>query len=278
MKPGTVKGLEPMSNADFSRTLTHPLSFVPTMGALHEGHLSLIRIAREYSPNVVVSIFVNPLQFENPDDLARYPRTLESDVSLAEGAGATYVWAPEFQEIYPSDPEIIPAGDLGGRFEGVHRFGHFDGVLTVVKRLFDLVQPEYAIFGEKDYQQLFLVKEMVNRLSLPVRIIPGPLIRESDGLAMSSRNIRLTPEGRKEATIISQALLSSSNTKNISEARRELHRVLATEPGFTLDYAEIINEETFDLADESTMHPRALVAGWVDGVRLIDNMRISGRE
>ena len=258
--------------------LPHPRAFVPTMGALHEGHLSLIRLARQYSPNVLVSIFVNPLQFENPEDLARYPRTFESDIALAEEAGATYVWAPEFDEIYPSDPQIIPAGELGGRFEGVHRFGHFDGVLTVVKRLFDVVQPEYAIFGEKDFQQLFLVRAMVDRLSLPVQIIPAPLIREPDGLAMSSRNIRLTPEGRRAATIISKALFSSSKMSTPSKAKEELHRILATESGFTLDYAEIINEDTFELADESTRLPRALVAGWVDGVRLIDNMKISGKE
>ena len=165
--------------------LNHPLAFVPTMGALHAGHLSLIEIAKTFSPEVVVSIFVNPLQFENSEDLAKYPRPLELDIKLAENAGASFVWAPTFEEIYPSDPTIIPAGEIGNTFEGVHRFGHFDGVLTVVKRLFDLVKPEYAIFGEKDFQQLFLIKKMVAELNLPIQIIAAPIIRDSDGLALS---------------------------------------------------------------------------------------------
>ncbi len=254
--------------------LKHPLAFVPTMGALHAGHQSLIELARTKATNVLVSIFVNPLQFENPDDLAKYPRTLDVDRTLAEAAGATQIWAPTVEEIYPSDPDIISAGELGNKFEGVHRFGHFDGVLTVVKRLFHLTQPEIAVFGEKDFQQLFLIKRMVTELELPIRIMSAPIIRESDGLAMSSRNIRLDFEARASATIISTALSESATEKNLTKARAKLHKVLATEPAFAIDYAEIIDEDTFEIATEETAKPRALVAGWLGGVRLIDNMAV----
>jgi len=252
--------------------LKHPLAFVPTMGALHEGHLSLIEIAKSLSPEVVISIFVNPLQFENSEDLAKYPRPLELDIKLAEGAGASYVWAPTFEEIYPSDPTIIPAGEIGNTFEGVHRFGHFDGVLTVVKRLFDLVKPEYAIFGEKDFQQLFLIRKMVADLELPVQIIAAPIIRESDGLAMSSRNIRLSESDRSKAAVISKALGEATLKNGIEAQRATLAKVLASEPDFIVDYAEIIDEESFQVASDSSINTRAIIAGWLSGVRLIDNM------
>ena len=256
-------------------TLKHPLAFVPTMGALHAGHQSLIELAKAECSEVVVSVFVNPLQFENPEDLAKYPRDLDGDATKAESAGATYVWAPTVEEIYPAKPEIISAGDFGNLFEGVHRFGHFDGVLTVVKRLFDLTQPEVAVFGEKDYQQLFLIKKMVRELALPIKIIDGPIIREEDGLAMSSRNVRLNKDDRAAALVISKALREASSAKNLKGARESLHKILATENNFILDYAEIIDEATFEIAGADCTTPRALVAGWINGVRLIDNMVIS---
>ena len=255
--------------------LKHPLAFVPTMGALHAGHQSLIEIAKSNCSNVLVSIFVNPLQFENPEDLAKYPRDLEGDIEKAESAGATFVWSPELEEIYPDNPEIISAGDLGNKFEGVHRFGHFDGVLTVVKRLFELASPEIAVFGEKDFQQLFLIKKMVNELDLGVRIIDAPIIREEDGLAMSSRNVRLNKESRAASLVISKALNEARGAKSIKSARDVLHKVLATEPNFLLDYAEIIDADSFEIAGATCASPRALVAGWISGVRLIDNMVIS---
>ena len=254
--------------------LKHPLAFVPTMGALHAGHQSLIELARTKSTNVLVSIFVNPLQFENPEDLAKYPRDLAGDIAKAESAGATFVWSPEVEEIYPADPQIIPAGELGNKFEGVHRFGHFDGVLTVVKRLFDLTNPEIAVFGEKDFQQLFLIKRMVKEFELPIQIISAPIIREPDGLAMSSRNVRLDFDGRSAATIISAALTQGAREKSVTKARAKIQKVLAQEESFALDYAEIIDEETFELATDETNLPRALIAGWIGGVRLIDNMAV----
>ena len=240
--------------------------FVPTMGALHAGHQSLIKLAKEKSDQVLVSIFVNPLQFENKDDLAKYPKTLEADLKLAELAGAAAVFAPSYEDIYPGEITKVEAGAIGNLYEGASRAGHFSGVLTVVKRLFDLTQPAAAIFGEKDFQQLFLIKQMVNQLSLPIEIIAAPIIREVDGLAMSSRNVRLDEGGRKSALIISEAL----NKDSISD----MHEVLATEPGFTLDYLEVIDEETFLPATSDSKNKRAIIAGWVNGVRLLDNKRM----
>ncbi|CAB4530670.1 unannotated protein [freshwater metagenome] len=255
--------------------LKHPLAFVPTMGALHAGHQSLITIAKSYAPNVLVSVFVNPLQFENPDDLAQYPRDLDGDAVKAESAGATFVWSPTIEEIYPAQPSIINAGELGNLFEGVHRFGHFDGVLTVVKRLFDLINPQFAVFGEKDFQQFFLIKKMVKELALPIEIIQAPIVREADGLAMSSRNIRLTSDSRTISLVLSRALESAAQEIDINKARKVLHEVLRAEPGFTIDYAEIIDENDFTLATEATLSPRAIIAGWINDLRLIDNMQMN---
>ena len=247
-------------------------AFVPTMGALHAGHLSLIELAKNYSDEVIVSIFVNPLQFENKDDLAKYPRDLEGDKKLALSAGATEIWAPSVDEIYPDNPSIISAGDLGNRYEGVNRPGHFDGVLTVVDRLFKHVQPKYAIFGEKDFQQLFLIKQWVHLNKIPVEIICAPLIRDSDGLALSSRNVRLGDQGRKSALVISQALRAAGTSL---DPKATMLEVLASEPGFTLDYAVVIDEASFEEATALTPNSRALIAGWVNGVRLLDNMQMS---
>lgn len=248
-----------------NRELKRPLAFVPTMGALHAGHESLIKLARSRCDEVVVSIFVNPLQFENKEDLANYPRTPELDIKKAESAGATYVWLPTFEEIYPGDPKIIPAGPVGNLFEGVHRFGHFDGVLTVVKRLFDLVMPNIALFGEKDFQQLFLIKRMVKELNLPIEIVAAPIIRDVDGLALSSRNIRLSEAGRKAALIISKALNEAKGNRD------QVRKILASESKFILDYAEVIDADTFEIASEETLNKRTIIAGWVEGVRLLDN-------
>ena len=241
-------------------------AFVPTMGALHAGHQSLIKLAKEKSDTVLVSIFVNPLQFENQEDLAKYPKTLEADLKLAEAAGATAVFAPSYEDVYPGEITKIEAGPIGNLYEGASRSGHFSGVLTVVKRLLDLTKPKYAIFGEKDFQQLFLIKQMVKQLNLPVEIIAAPIIREPDGLAMSSRNVRLDAAGRKFALIISKALSKDSIS--------EMHEVLATEPGFTLDYLSIIDEETFLPTTAESKNKRAIIAGWVNGVRLLDNKRM----
>jgi len=235
--------------------------FVPTMGALHAGHAALISAARKRSSHVVVSVFINPLQFNDPNDLKKYPRTPDKDRELAIAAGASEVWFPSVEDIYPTNPEVIKAGPIGEIFEGFSRPGHFDGVLTVVKRLFDLVQPDFAIFGEKDFQQLFLIKQMVKDFNLPVEILSHPTIRETDGLALSSRNIRLSPDDRAKATIIYKALKAG---------RDHINEVLASEPSWKTDYATVINPENFK--EEFAPKQRAIIAGWIGGIRLIDNM------
>ena len=245
-------------------------AFVPTMGALHAGHASLIKRAHEFSDTVVVSIFINPLQFENKDDLAKYPRTPELDIELASQAGATHLWLPTVDEIYPGEVQKISAGALGDIYEGVKRPGHFDGVLTVVNRLFELVKPKCAIFGEKDFQQLTLIKSMKS----DVEIIGAPTIRDADGLALSSRNVRLSDP--KAALVIYRALLAARNERSIDAARTTMKEVLASEAAFTLDYAEIINEDNFEIAQQNDANKRALIAGWVNGIRLIDNMPMNG--
>jgi len=235
--------------------------FVPTMGALHAGHAALISAARKRSNHVVVSVFVNPLQFNDPEDLKKYPRTPDRDREIALEAGATEVWFPTYEEIYPSNPVLIEAGPVGNLFEGTSRPGHFSGMLTVVKRLFDLVQPDFAIFGEKDFQQLFLIKEMVKQFNLPIDIVSHPIVREADGLAMSSRNVRLSAEDRQKALIIYKALKSG---------RENLRKVLDSEPAWKTDYATVINPENFK--EEFAPKQRAIIAGWIGGIRLIDNM------
>ncbi|CAN2230624.1 PanC Panthothenate synthetase [actinobacterium SCGC AAA044-D11] len=252
--------------------LKHPVALVPTMGALHAGHASLIEIARKFSSEVVVSIFVNPLQFENPNDFSTYPKSIDTDVKLATASGATKVWVPTFDEIYPNDPVLISSGEIGNLFEGVHRFGHFDGMLTVVKRLFDLASPKYAIFGEKDFQQLFLIKQMVAQMKLPIEIIQAPTIRETNGLAMSSRNQKLSVAERESAAGIYTALSAAKSASDLNSARLELSKGVLAIPNFLLDYAEIIDADTFAVADDSTANCRAIVAGWINGIRLIDNM------
>lgn len=258
--------------------LSRPLSFVPTMGALHQGHAALIARARQYSESVLVSDFVNPLQFSDQSDLAKYPHTPEIDIEIAAGAGATGIWFPRIDEIYPSTAEAteqISPDPIGEMYEGVSRKGHFAGVLTVVNRLFVLVEPRWAFFGEKDFQQLFLIKAMVAQQNLPITIIGVPTVRDQDGLALSSRNVRLSPADRASALVISRALRAASEEAKVALMNSVLHAVLETEAGFVLDYAAIIDEDTFELAGETTSRKRALVAGWINGVRLLDNMSMN---
>ena len=243
-------------------------AFVPTMGALHSGHQSLFKIAASHNENVLASIFINPLQFENAEDLAKYPRTPEKDIEMAQAAGVTHLWFPRYEELYPEGFEKLSAGPLGDLYEGASRPGHFDGVVTVVSRLFELSQPQCAIFGEKDFQQLALIK----KIKTEVEIIAAPTIRESDGLALSSRNVRLDPAARKVATVISRALFAASQAETLKSAQTLMLQILSNEATFTCDYAEIIDENEFIPASESTLHARAIIAGWINGIRLIDNM------
>jgi pantoate--beta-alanine ligase len=233
------------------------------MGALHAGHASLFTSASKFSDAVAASIFINPLQFENKEDLLKYPKTPDADIELAQRSGVTHLWFPQHNEIYPEGFQTLKAGSIGNLYEGASRPGHFDGVVTVVNRLFQLVKPTFAVFGEKDFQQLRLVEAIAG----DVEIIRAPIIREEDGLAMSSRNVRLTPEGRAAAPIIFKAL-------SAAKSESELQEILKSEPFFELDYATFIDEETFMPASKESKKVRAIVAGWINGVRLLDNMQM----
>lgn len=230
------------------------IGFVPTMGALHEGHLELIRRARRENDWVVVSIFLNPTQFNDAGDYHAYPGNLEKDSELAGKAGADVIFAPGKEELYPDDYRYrITETDLSRRFEGAHRPGHFDGVLTVVMKLFNLVRPDRAYFGEKDYQQLRLIEGMVKAFFLAVKIVPVPTVRETDGLAMSSRNALLSKEGRQRAPVFHHSLVEHSA---VEEARASL-----VSQGITVEYIEDYQN-------------RRLGAVVIDNVRLIDNVPI----
>ena len=250
-------------------------TFVPTMGALHAGHASLFQLAKTKSDFVVASIFVNPLQFESLQDLELYPRTPDQDIELAAASGVTHLWLPTQSEVYPENFPKVSAGPMGENFEGANRVGHFDGVVTVVSRLFQLVRPARAIFGEKDFQQLSLIKELAQRSYKDIEILAAPTIRESDGLALSSRNIRLNESDRAVATAIYKALLAAKASKDIATARTAMNQIFNDVPGFKLDYAQVIDEDTFAIATDSTPNQRAIIAGWLNGVRLIDNMQMS---
>ena len=249
-----------------ARQLPSACAFVPTMGALHAGHASLFALAKKYSDDVVASIFINPLQFESKEDLAQYPRTPDIDIAIADAAGVTHLWLPIQSEIYPDRYAKKSAGPMGDIYEGKSRAGHFDGVLTVVHQFFELLKPKVAIFGEKDFQQLQLIKTIAG----DIEIVTAPTIREGDGLALSSRNMRLTEEGRNAAQVIYRALTQANSES-------ELREILASESAFTLDYADFIDEKTFAHAQSDTQDIRAIVAGWINGVRLIDNISMGNR-
>ena len=249
-----------------ARQLPSACAFVPTMGALHAGHASLFALAKKYSDDVVASIFINPLQFESKEDLAQYPRTPDIDIAIADPAGVTHLWLPTQSEIYPDGYAKKSAGPMGDIYEGKSRPGHFDGVLTVVHQFFELLKPKVAIFGEKDFQQLQLIKTIAG----DIEIVTAPTIREGDGLALSSRNMRLTEEGRSAAHVIYRALTQANSES-------ELREILASESAFILDYADFIDEKTFAHAQSDTQDIRAIVAGWINGVRLIDNVSMGNR-
>lgn len=258
------------------------VGFVPTMGALHEGHASLMRVAREHVAGgpVVVSIFVNPLQFGAGEDLDRYPRTLEADLKLCEREGVDIVFAPSGNDVYPGgEPQVtIEPGPLATVLEGRTRPGHFRGVLTVVAKLFGLVRPDVAVFGQKDYQQLVLIRRMVADLCLPVEVVGAETERESDGLALSSRNSYLDDEQRREAVVLNRTLRAAQNAAKygvdaaLSAARAELRASTAVD----LDYLAITTPDLEELPAQADLPPgteaRILIAARVGTTRLIDNL------
>jgi pantoate--beta-alanine ligase len=249
------------------------------MGALHAGHRTLLAAARETGLPVIASIFVNPRQFGSSADLALYPRTLDQDLEMCADEGVSVVWAPSVEEMYPQgEPTVmVSSGALGGRLEGVARPNHFDGVLTVVAKLFGQVDPEVAVFGEKDAQQAFLVRQMVVDLDLRVSVRTETTVRDTDGLALSSRNQRLSPAGRAAATALSRALgAAASAADGGPEAVRSAAKsVLDAEPGLVLDYLALVDPENFaEISNDRSGEVQVLVAGVVEGTRLIDNVRV----
>lgn len=257
------------------------VAFVPTMGALHEGHLSLVRLARQRAERVVASIFVNPTQFNNPDDLARYPRTPENDAAMLEYAGCDLLFLPAVEEIYPpgSVTRVDVAGPPAEGFEGDFRPGHFRGVATVVTTLFHLVRPDVAIFGEKDAQQLAVVQRLVKDLGLPIEIVPGPTLRETDGLAMSSRNVHLSVEERRAATVLFRALSAANAAMDAGERRgdeiaRLMRSVLSTEPLAEVEYASAVDALSFTPLATLTGSVVLPLAVRIGKTRLIDNFRL----
>ena len=253
------------------------MAFVPTMGALHDGHLALIKLARQFSEKVLVSIYVNPTQFESEEDLAKYPKTLANDLKLAASAGADWVWTPSVDEIYPEgieNVELVPAGPVGDLYEGASRPNHFSGVLTVINRLFSITKPRYAVFGEKDYQQLFLIKKFAQERFPDIKIINGETIRDPNGLALSSRNSRLTSVELEVARVLPtiQREVKSTHCICSSEIREVAHEVVNAQSGFTLDYLEVVDPATLlTVSDDFQGLVQVLFAGWIGSVRLIDN-------
>ncbi len=247
------------------KVLPGRVAVVMTMGALHEGHARLLREARELADSVVVTIFVNPLQFGAGEDLDRYPRTLEADLAVCAREGVDLVWAPDPTEVYGPEPAVtVCAGRLGTVLEGASRPGHFDGVLTVVLKLMHLVRPHVALFGQKDAQQLACIRAMVRDLDVPVDVVAVPTVREADGLALSSRNRYLSPPERAAALALSRALA----TGDVARGRA----VLAAEPGVVPDYLERVRSDTFLPDPDGDL---LVVAARVGTTRLIDNVPLA---
>ena len=258
------------------------VALVPTMGALHKGHLSLINIAQQQADIVVCSIFVNPTQFTDPKDLEKYPRPLEHDINMLKEAGCNVVFMPTVKEMYPTFPTPenwhIDLGPAEFILEGEFRKGHYQGVTQIVKKLFDAVMPDVAFFGQKDFQQVLMIKNMVDYFNLDVEIISCPIIREDDGLAMSSRNIHLSPNDRKNALVLSEALgyvKEHINKTDLTELLSAAKTMINKTEGVELDYFTIADEETLmPISGKVTNQAVALVAAKVGETRLIDNMII----
>jgi pantoate--beta-alanine ligase len=277
-----IRGVrETLAACERERARGRSVGFVPTMGALHEGHASLFLRARDERDLVVASIFVNPLQFDDPADLAGYRRDEERDLSALSDLGVDLAFVPGVEEMYPrGEPEVtVDPGPLADRFEGASRPGHFRGVATVVAKLFHAVGPCAAYFGEKDAQQLAVIRAMVRDLAFPVELVPCPTVREPDGLAMSSRNGRLSPEQREAAGCLFLALseaaeLAKGGERDAARLVAAMAREVGATPQARLDYSAVVDDETFEDVATVSGPARALVAAWFGDVRLIDNLRL----
>jgi pantoate--beta-alanine ligase len=263
--------------------LPQPIGFVPTMGALHQGHISLIEKANQENKTTICSIFVNPTQFNNPQDLEKYPRTIEKDIALLKKANCSVLFLPNSKTMYPDGFIKIENFDYKGldlTMEASKRPGHFDGVITIVKKLFEIIKPQNAYFGEKDFQQLSIVQLLCNTYKIPVNIVPCAIVREPDGLAMSSRNVRLNEEERSIAAHIPMLLKKGiqlfKENKNSFEIINSIEMEMKKYKLFTLEYFCITNQDTLNENKIDNNKPlRAFIAANIGNVRLIDNMEIS---
>jgi pantoate--beta-alanine ligase len=258
------------------------VGFVPTMGALHAGHLSLVRTARAQTEVVIASVFVNPRQFGPNEDFSRYPRDPEKDAALLASEKTDYLFLPSVEEMYaPGATSWVAVEDLSDKLDGRSRPGHFHGVTTVVAKLFNIVQPDMAFFGQKDAAQVAIVSKMVDDLNFDVRIVVCPIVREADGLAMSSRNAYLTPEQRKQALVLYRSLmrvqmLADRGERSASRLKVAGEQVMAEEPAVKLDYFEIVDRRTLDPVADISGSALVAVAAYVGRTRLIDNIVLAG--
>lgn len=255
------------------------VGLVPTMGALHEGHASLVQRSVEENDVTVVSVFVNPTQFNDKGDLERYPRTLDADCALLSSLGANYVFAPSVEEVYPEpDTRVFDFAPLDKVMEGVYRPGHFNGVAQIVSKLFMYVEPDRAYFGEKDFQQLAIIREMVRQLGFKLQVVGCPIVREKDGLALSSRNTLLTPEQRITALAISKTLFASldyAKLHTLTETKQMVEQAIAGTEGLELEYYEVVDGNTLQpvASWDDTDYIVGCITVYCGKVRLIDNIR-----
>lgn len=274
----TIPDLKSWSRAQ--RVAGRRIGLVPTMGFLHEGHLALVDEARRWAQAVVLSIFVNPLQFGPGEDLARYPRDLPRDRALASTRGVDALFVPSAAAMYPPGSEVrVVPGPIAERWEGAARPGHFSGVLTVVAKLFHLVEPDLVCFGQKDVQQLTLVRRMVRDLDWPVEIVAVPTVREPDGLALSSRNAYLGEKDRRRAVVLSRALQAAHRAWHGGETRpaaleAAMRYELSTEPTVTVEYISVADPEALAPVDTADQHSVVAIAARIGGTRLIDNIKL----
>jgi len=253
------------------------MGFVPTMGALHAGHLALVDYAREHCDNLVVSIFVNPLQFDRADDLSGYPRTWQADLDLCSAHGVDVIYYPDADAMYPAGFQTkVSVAQMTQGLCGAHRPGHFDGVTTVVLKLFNAVKPDIAVFGEKDFQQLMVIKRMARDLDLDVEVVGRPTVREADGLALSSRNVRLSPQERERALCLWRGLnrameLAKGGEKDAAKLKTAALAEIDTVPGARLEYLEVVASESLEPVETLDRPARMAMAVWMGETRLIDN-------
>ncbi|MGO1520817.1 MAG: pantoate--beta-alanine ligase [Sphingobacterium sp.] len=266
------------------RQIGQTTALIPTMGALHQGHLSLIEFAKAHADIIICSIFVNPTQFNDPADLEKYPRPIEQDIALLESTGCHILFLPSVEEMYTPDENQwhIDLNGLDRVWEGERRPGHFQGVTQIVYKLFNLVQPDQACFGQKDFQQIRVIQHMIEQKELPVKLLISPTVRNPEGLALSSRNQRLSEKGKKNALVLHQALRyiqTHFHTKPIAQITQEAQDIVQANSEVKLEYLSICQADTLTPVQHQTPDPNtvyvALVAAWVDQVRLIDNVLLN---